>query len=490
MPSVKADVVSAEELFAITSDQKLRIPTYQRPYAWEADDVMALCRDILAAKTAGRREYPVGTLVLHENDNWFDIVDGQQRLTTLCFLAGKETWELEVASGKRGCGKMTDDQKVSLLKKVRAKIGPKELADVKEFLPNCTFVRIVVQNVDEAFQLFDTQNGRGKPLTTANLLKAYHFHELERGGLGGRPEVPRERMFELETIWEDIDKSGEVPESREQRLRMTDGPLLSHLLEYLFRLRRWCRGEKEFLTFTRKNIHEFKGVTLGAVDGVSPCHATAFLRRFFRKQYEETGLTLAGMPSRMKIGRDPANLDPFVHIAQLIVNGEEFFLYLNTFATIYKMLFGNLEASELRTFRRFYETNCLGYPKSGQSSGKYSRHVFESLCLLLFDRFGCDGLLSNYNLMYRVAYFEVSRQKMVHQKTPGSTFAPDAVKNMIANETSAELAESFANLAVDITQKCNERPWDRDEQKDTWYHLPRDLREFVDGKTMRKDEES
>lgn len=488
--SVKADVVSAEELFTGKMPSRLRVPAYQRPYDWKADNVVALCRDILSAKTAGRREYPVGTLVLHENNdgNWIDIVDGQQRLTTLCLLAEKDTWKLEVESDPEGhrCkyGKLSEEQARSLRNEVWTKIGAKELDDARNFLPNCTFVRIVVENVDEAFQLFDTQNSRGKPLTPANLLKAYHFHELERGGLGGRPEVTRKRMFELETMWEGIDKGGEMPGSLEQRLRWMDGALLSNLIgeQHLFRVRRWCRGENEFLGFNKSHIREFKGVTLGAGDGVSPCHATAFLRRFFRKQYGESGLTLAGIPSRMGSGRDPEGLDPFVHIAQPIVNGEEFFLYLDTFATAYKLLFGNLQTTGLKVFREFYEANCLSYPKHWQGTGRFSRHVFESLYLLLFDLFGREGLLAHHKLMYRVAYWEASRRKWVAKKSVGQTFAPRAVQDMVANETLAELAEAFAELGVRIDDACKANPWDEKLDNDNRYHLPRLQRELVDGK--------
>lgn len=460
--NVRADVVSAEELFAAGEGPKLRIPTYQRPYAWEAEQVAALCRDVLAAKSSGRREYPVGTLVLHENGEWLDVVDGQQRLTTLCLLARKDSgWTLEVESGGRSFGKLSEDAGKTLLGEVRAKIGEETFLEVQGYLRQCTFVRITVRDVEEAFQLFDTQNGRGKPLTPANLLKAYHFHELERGGPGGRSEVSQERMFELEAMWEGIDKGGEVDGSPEQRLRWMDGPLLSHLLgEHLFRLRRWCRGEDAFYTWFGKNqLGEFKGVTLGNGDGVVPCHAGAFLRRFFRRQYGAAGLSLAGMPSRMgRGGCDPAGLDPFVHIAQPIVNGEEFFLYLNTFATIFKMLFGNLETPELEEFREFHRAHCLDFDGAWQTGNRYARHVFESLCLLLFDRFGREGLMAHYRLMYRFAYWERSCAERLWYQSAGRDFGPRAVQAMMSHETRAELDEAFADLRAELDRKCAATP--------------------------------
>jgi hypothetical protein len=125
--------------------------------------------------------------------------------------------------------------------------------------------------------------------------------------------------------------------------------------------------------------------------------------------------------------------------------------------------------------------NCCKYPKQWQATGLFSRHVFESLCLLLFDRFGCEGLLTHHKLMYRVAYWEASRQKWVAQKSVGKTFAPAAVQAMMANETLAELAEALAKLAVCIDRECEKSPWSREEKWDNWYHLPRQQRELVDG---------
>lgn len=39
---------------------------------------------------------------------------------------------------------------------------------------------IVVKDRSEAFQMFDSQNGRGKELEAYNLLKAYHIRAMEQ----------------------------------------------------------------------------------------------------------------------------------------------------------------------------------------------------------------------------------------------------------------------------------------------------------------------
>ena len=63
------------------------IPPYQRPYKWHKKHVLQLLDDLYENIYIGKRTYRVGTLIIHEdeNDN-HNIVDGQQRLTTLSLI--------------------------------------------------------------------------------------------------------------------------------------------------------------------------------------------------------------------------------------------------------------------------------------------------------------------------------------------------------------------------------------------------------------------
>src|SRR5450830_1449105 len=60
------------------------VPKYQRSYAWERQNVSELFTDIKEALDTKSNHY-VGTVVLAktERDEIFNIVDGQQRLTTI-----------------------------------------------------------------------------------------------------------------------------------------------------------------------------------------------------------------------------------------------------------------------------------------------------------------------------------------------------------------------------------------------------------------------
>lgn len=63
------------------------IPIYQRNYAWERDEIHALIKDIYDSMVMGKPIYYIGTLVTFKrDDNIFEVIDGQQRLTTIYII--------------------------------------------------------------------------------------------------------------------------------------------------------------------------------------------------------------------------------------------------------------------------------------------------------------------------------------------------------------------------------------------------------------------
>ena len=83
MSNIKATIQSVCNLMG----RELSIPSYQRPYRWNTKNVRQLLDDILSNKNAGKDRYRIGSVILHKNGDNYDIVDGQQRITTLLLLA-------------------------------------------------------------------------------------------------------------------------------------------------------------------------------------------------------------------------------------------------------------------------------------------------------------------------------------------------------------------------------------------------------------------
>lgn len=77
------------------ADIALIIPSYQRPYVWPSEDVIGLLNQIIAACDAEAPHYYIGTVLTSAVTQLspggarttYEVIDGQQRMTTLMLLA-------------------------------------------------------------------------------------------------------------------------------------------------------------------------------------------------------------------------------------------------------------------------------------------------------------------------------------------------------------------------------------------------------------------
>lgn len=87
MAEIEASEKNLDSIYC--RDYVFRIPVYQRPYAWEQEQVEELLDDLVTAMDRSEDEpYFLGSIVLikREGEPGCDVVDGQQRLTTLTML--------------------------------------------------------------------------------------------------------------------------------------------------------------------------------------------------------------------------------------------------------------------------------------------------------------------------------------------------------------------------------------------------------------------
>lgn len=239
---MSAEIMSVSDLLSLD----LRVPGYQRPYRWSTKNVAELIGDMNMAMGEAMdhhgHRYRIGSVILHENvaDGCYDIVDGQQRLLSLTLLMlcldGEDHFPLLERS--RFSNRET-------LRNLRANyafmldwIGyqPAEWRSRARVALFQTFevVVIIVGDIEEAFQLFDSQNTRGRALDPHDLLKAYHLRAM------------RNRPYEMRhvvTRWEEF-SSDEVREM---------------FARYLFPTLSWGLKEKA-RPFTSREIDAYKGV--------------------------------------------------------------------------------------------------------------------------------------------------------------------------------------------------------------------------------------
>lgn len=222
-------------------ESNLRIPPYQRPYVWTPATARRLLDDILDAfQTSELSEkddwppYVLGAVILHKDRAHLNIVDGQQRLMTLRML-------LRILEGDPftpGVPQNTSPPAIHVwfhLRKLLETRDAKNAAALAEFIRNkCQVVRIVTDDIDEAFRVFDSQNYRGKPLMPHDLLKAHHLREMHG---------------ELDSLKAAVVHSWESRSSK----------ILDELFSiYLFRISQWSRG-KSAPEFSSQHIDTFKG---------------------------------------------------------------------------------------------------------------------------------------------------------------------------------------------------------------------------------------
>jgi len=86
--------IQAFTIKALLSDvSQYLVPMYQRNYAWGEGEINQLVQDVLDYQQKDRasnnpKTYYIGTLVVYgRNDGRFEVIDGQQRFTTLSLLA-------------------------------------------------------------------------------------------------------------------------------------------------------------------------------------------------------------------------------------------------------------------------------------------------------------------------------------------------------------------------------------------------------------------
>ena len=156
-------------------DKDLVLPYYQRQYSWTDKNVRNLLSDISNSINDKERfgasfRYRIGTIILYNNADTgkYEIVDGQQRIITLFLLK----YYLE-GSYDKGCELIKNEKWLKASEKTlrhsykiiqdwfSGRLDEKE--SYKDALDNILEVVIIIaDDISEAFQMFDSQNSRGK----------------------------------------------------------------------------------------------------------------------------------------------------------------------------------------------------------------------------------------------------------------------------------------------------------------------------------------
>jgi uncharacterized protein with ParB-like and HNH nuclease domain len=70
----------------LATSKIIRVPEFQRSYAWTEEEVSQLWDDVVEAIQNQKSEYFIGPIVVKISDNHLELIDGQQRLTTALII--------------------------------------------------------------------------------------------------------------------------------------------------------------------------------------------------------------------------------------------------------------------------------------------------------------------------------------------------------------------------------------------------------------------
>ena len=374
---IEKDIINIKDLLEIPN---LKIPDYQRPYKWKIKNVNQLIDDILFHKD--KQGYRLGTLVLHNDKENLNIVDGQQRVITIFLLAhGLNSHKLN-DSNKINFSNLCLPNNIISQNNIKSNYGMIERlieefdnTNIEFFLNKCQLVKVVIDDVQEAFQFFDSQNARGKDLEPHDLLKAFHLRDMNNYST----EMERIKVVKE---WESLGS---------KELRDLFG-------KYLFKIRNWSKGNLAYY-FTKNDIDIFKGVNLEIQNYP------------FIKQLQINNYYVDKQNEAQRVNN--YHFDYPFQIDQVIINGKRFFEMIIHYNNLKKYV----ENSENKGIKKDIECNILDtldkYEGHNRIGDKYVLDLFNCALIYYIDKFGKIDLDKAVKKLFIWAYTLRLRQYSV-----------------------------------------------------------------------------
>lgn len=201
----------------IFTNNRYIIPLYQRNYTWGKDQIEALIQDIYEAYNSKTDNYYIGSLVVLKRHNGdYEVIDGQQRLTTLSLLTRllgitenpvltyesrpevelffKEFYAIDVDELNEAKKlKITPSpqtyylrEAIDVIKDAKIKDGEgkdikfNEWSKIKDYITNkVILVRVEIPEDTDVASYFEIMNNRGEQLQKHEILKARLMNVLD-----------------------------------------------------------------------------------------------------------------------------------------------------------------------------------------------------------------------------------------------------------------------------------------------------------------------
>ena len=362
--------------------KKLHIPEYQRAYTWTEKNINKMLEDFDEFIDKKQDKYYMGTVVLHkeqkDNKEIYNIIDGQQRITTLILLNYIVN----------DCKDFVDIEYSNLQSQARIKenynylLKNKNLDKYKDIFKNLIFTIVITTDQDKAFLFFDTQNNRGVKPSVSVLLKAYNLRCI----------YDVKTQINCAKKWEKHEKQksdivlGEVRDKIDWLIKI-----------YLWRVRNWRGSGKQSFG----NFESFRDdFTKGLRDGKGGY-----------KKYANSTINIKNNKNSIQItqGLDDDYFE--FNTRQPLYSGKCFFEFINYYAKLLDKLLGENINNE--TFKDLQKIFRVG--------SNYMASFFTMTTLLYYEQFDNDNLeefvkrLANLLANVRLKQAQVRKETMQKQ---------------------------------------------------------------------------
>jgi hypothetical protein len=327
----------------LTESLRYEIPPYQRPYSWNQDNVRELLEDVEEAFNEEDPEYFIGSLITIERERnvLYEVVDGQQRLTTLNLIFARLRDHIDDPAAKQEVAKRIlpsnpltgatesprlklraadhpffhrhvlqgqalpdedrrelDETKARIMKNVEvidgffAEKSQSWLKAYASFVLSKVFVVLVgTESFKSAYRLFNVLNDRGMSLSNADLIKNQLFAKLDGTATASELE---EKWVELENIV-GIDRLDTF--LGYHRTSLTANKARKSLADEFEDLIKGCEGTPlDFLEGVIRSAKNYRRIMKGKFDDTATVRSLAALRRVSYDEWVPAMLAFLNKP--------------------------------------------------------------------------------------------------------------------------------------------------------------------------------------------------
>ena len=356
---------------------QITIPEYQRPYVWQEKQINRLLNDIIEHQEndVEKPMYYLGSMIIHKDGDKLNIIDGQQRLTTM--LLFNSFYENPIDS------KISYESPLSIekIKKNHSYLKKLHNEDSDFFTAfitnkpdfNTINVTLVITNSEDlAYTFFETQNTGGVRLSGADIIKAHHLRAIK-----SKEEIAQQAMK-----WESFANHK-----------------IERVTEQLIKIRYWNNNNWKIFPFSR----DAKGLKETVIEEFSEktIHQDIDISHYFyvTKTKED-------------------NIVPFLesdyrHIRQPLYDGNNFMNYVYEYAELHSILFERSEHPKISNSFYDFRKSLL----HGHDGTVFLKELFEISLITYVSRFGFSMLFEVSLWLYRYVFsLRVSVKRNVTEK--------------------------------------------------------------------------